>query len=121
MGAPHPPLCPPQNALLRLLTAKERERARAAFLALDQDSDGFIGEGECRQAQHAWFRKHHKETPSCNIRYRDTRPGVAATSPPRRPRKGPTSPSTEPQPCPLWVHRAPSPPPRRHHLGCGEQ
>ncbi|KFP22960.1 Protein KIAA1045, partial [Egretta garzetta] len=57
----------PQNALLRLLTAKERERARAAFLALDQDSDGFIGEGECRRARHAWFRKHQKETPSCNV------------------------------------------------------
>ncbi|KFV75860.1 Protein KIAA1045, partial [Dryobates pubescens] len=57
----------PQNALLRLLTAKERERARAAFLALDQDSDGLIGEGECRRARHAWFRKHQKETPSCNV------------------------------------------------------
>ncbi|NWS58210.1 PHF24 protein, partial [Chunga burmeisteri] len=57
----------PQNALLRLLTAKERERARVAFLALDQDSDGFIREGECRRAQHAWFRKHQKETPSCNV------------------------------------------------------
>ncbi|XP_029861504.1 PHD finger protein 24 [Aquila chrysaetos chrysaetos] len=57
----------PQNALLRLLTAKERERARAAFLALDQDSDGFIGEGESRRARHAWFRKHQKETPSCNV------------------------------------------------------
>ncbi|XP_054254312.1 PHD finger protein 24 [Indicator indicator] len=57
----------PQNALLRLLTAKERERARAAFLALDQDSDGFIGEGECRRARHAWFHKHQKETPSCNV------------------------------------------------------
>ncbi|NXH22596.1 PHF24 protein, partial [Bucco capensis] len=57
----------PQNALLRLLTAKERERARAAFLALDQDSDGFIGEGECHRARHTWFRKHQKETPSCNV------------------------------------------------------
>ncbi|XP_009286529.1 PREDICTED: PHD finger protein 24 [Aptenodytes forsteri] len=58
----------PQNALLRLLTAKGRERARAAFLALDQDGDGFVGEGECRRARHAWFRKHQKETPSCNVR-----------------------------------------------------
>ncbi|NXT18130.1 PHF24 protein, partial [Syrrhaptes paradoxus] len=57
----------PQNALLRLLTAKERERARAAFLALDQDSDGFIGEGECHRARHTWFRKHQKEMPSCNV------------------------------------------------------
>ncbi|XP_075596691.1 PHD finger protein 24 isoform X1 [Balearica regulorum gibbericeps] len=58
---------PVPNALLRLLTAKERERARVAFLALDQDSDGFIGEGECRRARHAWFRKHQKEMPSCNV------------------------------------------------------
>ncbi|KAI6058469.1 PHD finger protein 24 [Aix galericulata] len=63
----------PQNSLLRLLTAKERERARAAFLALDQDGDGFIGEGECHKARHSWFRKHQKETPSCNVRYGDTR------------------------------------------------
>ncbi|NXJ15496.1 PHF24 protein, partial [Odontophorus gujanensis] len=57
----------PPNSLLRLLTVKERERARAAFLALDQDSNGFIGEGECHKAQHAWFRKHQKETPSCSV------------------------------------------------------
>ncbi|XP_010174506.1 PHD finger protein 24, partial [Antrostomus carolinensis] len=36
-------------------------------LALDQDSDGFIGESECRRARHTWFRKHQKETPSCNV------------------------------------------------------
>ncbi|XP_010220712.1 PREDICTED: protein KIAA1045-like, partial [Tinamus guttatus] len=57
----------PQNSLLRLLTAKERERARTAFLALDQDSDGFIRESECHKARHTWFRKHQKETPSCNV------------------------------------------------------
>ncbi|NXG56496.1 PHF24 protein, partial [Hemiprocne comata] len=57
----------PQNALLRLLTAKERERARTAFLALDQDGDGLIGEGECRRARHTWFRKHPKETASCSV------------------------------------------------------
>ncbi|XP_052526580.1 PHD finger protein 24 [Tympanuchus pallidicinctus] len=57
----------PPNSLLRLLTVKERERARAAFLALDQDGSGFIGEGECHKAQHAWFRKHQKETPSCSV------------------------------------------------------
>lgn len=72
---------PLQNALLRLLTAKERERARAAFLALDQDSDGFIGEGECRRARHTWFRKHQKETPSCNVRYGDTRSGAGGDIP----------------------------------------
>ncbi|XP_067399648.1 PHD finger protein 24 [Emydura macquarii macquarii] len=57
----------PQNSLLRLLTAKERERARATFLPLSQDSNGLISEGECRKAQHTWFRKHQKETPSCNV------------------------------------------------------
>ncbi|NWH52377.1 PHF24 protein, partial [Fregata magnificens] len=57
----------PQNALLQLLTAKEREQVQEAFLALDQDSDGFIREGKCQWARHAWFRKHQKETPSCNV------------------------------------------------------
>ncbi|NWX22159.1 PHF24 protein, partial [Aegotheles bennettii] len=57
----------PQNALLRLLTAKERERARTTFMALDQDGDGLIGESECRRARHTWFRKHLKETPSCSV------------------------------------------------------
>ncbi|XP_043393621.1 PHD finger protein 24-like isoform X2 [Chelonia mydas] len=57
----------PQNSLLRLLTAKERERARATFLPLNQDGQGLISEGECRRAQHTWFRKHQKEAPSCNV------------------------------------------------------
>uniref|UniRef100_A0A8B9E613 KIAA1045 RING finger domain-containing protein n=1 Tax=Anser cygnoides TaxID=8845 RepID=A0A8B9E613_ANSCY len=57
----------PQNSLLRLLTAKECEWACVAFPALDQDSDGFIGENECHKTRHAWFRKHQKETPSCNV------------------------------------------------------
>ncbi|XP_026517094.1 PHD finger protein 24 [Terrapene carolina triunguis] len=55
------------NSLLRLLTAKERERARAAFLPLHQDSQGLISQSECRKAQHTWFRKHQKEAPSCNV------------------------------------------------------
>ncbi|XP_066473697.1 PHD finger protein 24 [Tiliqua scincoides] len=56
-----------QNSLLRLLTVKERERARGAFLALDPHRDGLIGEAECRRAQHTWFHKRHKETPSCSV------------------------------------------------------
>ncbi|KAM8961627.1 PHD finger protein 24 [Pelodytes ibericus] len=56
-----------QNSLLRLLTAKERERARTTFLGLDQDSDRLIGGSECRRAQHGWFRKQSKETASCNV------------------------------------------------------
>ncbi|XP_062984793.1 PHD finger protein 24 [Elgaria multicarinata webbii] len=56
-----------QNALLHLLTGKERERARATFLALDQHQDGLISEVESRRTQHTWFRKRHKETPSCNV------------------------------------------------------
>uniref|UniRef100_A0A8B9C0C5 PHD finger protein 24 n=1 Tax=Anser brachyrhynchus TaxID=132585 RepID=A0A8B9C0C5_9AVES len=66
MSAPCSPLRP-QNSLLRLLTAKECEWACVAFPALDQDSDGFIGENECHKTRHAWFRKHQKETPSCNV------------------------------------------------------
>uniref|UniRef100_A0A8C0APD7 Uncharacterized protein n=1 Tax=Buteo japonicus TaxID=224669 RepID=A0A8C0APD7_9AVES len=57
----------PQNALLWLLTAKVQEQMWVAFLALDQDSNSFIREGECHQAQHTWFRKHQKETLSCNV------------------------------------------------------
>ncbi|XP_033020564.1 PHD finger protein 24 [Lacerta agilis] len=56
-----------QNALLRLLTGKERERARATFLSLDQHGDGLISEAESRRSQHTWFRKRHKEVPSCNV------------------------------------------------------
>uniref|UniRef100_A0A8D2Q746 PHD finger protein 24 n=1 Tax=Varanus komodoensis TaxID=61221 RepID=A0A8D2Q746_VARKO len=56
-----------QNALLRLLTAKERERARDAFLALDQHRDGLISAAESQHAQQTWFRKRHKEAPSCNV------------------------------------------------------
>ncbi|XP_041131062.1 PHD finger protein 24-like [Polyodon spathula] len=56
-----------KNSLVRLLTAKERERARAAFTALDQDKDGLITGGESKKAQHTWFRKHTKESQSCNV------------------------------------------------------
>ncbi|XP_036594654.1 PHD finger protein 24 [Trichosurus vulpecula] len=55
----------PQNSLLRLLTVKERERARTAFLA--QGIGGYISETECRRAQHIWFRKRPSEAPSCNV------------------------------------------------------
>ncbi|XP_044148534.1 PHD finger protein 24 [Bufo gargarizans] len=56
-----------QNSLLRLLSVKERERARATFLTLDQDNDGLITGSECRRAQHGWFRKQSKEAASCNV------------------------------------------------------
>ncbi|CAH2297295.1 PHD finger 24 [Pelobates cultripes] len=56
-----------QNSLLRLLTPKERERARTTFVSLDQDSDRLIGSSECRRVQHSWFRKQSKETASCNV------------------------------------------------------
>ncbi|XP_019387423.1 PREDICTED: PHD finger protein 24 [Crocodylus porosus] len=57
----------PQNSLLHLLTAKERERARVAFLALPRDPDGRVSQAECRRAQLAWFRKHPPDAPSCNV------------------------------------------------------
>ncbi|XP_006026626.1 PHD finger protein 24 [Alligator sinensis] len=57
----------PQNSLLHLLTAKERERARTAFLALPRDPDGRVSQAECRRAQLAWFRKHPPDAPSCNV------------------------------------------------------
>ncbi|XP_073536449.1 PHD finger protein 24 isoform X1 [Phyllobates terribilis] len=56
-----------QNSLLRLLSVKEQERARAMFLTLDQDNDGLITGSECRKAQHGWFRKQSKEVASCNV------------------------------------------------------
>nr|XP_033773228.1 PHD finger protein 24 isoform X1 [Geotrypetes seraphini] len=56
-----------QNSLLRLLSTKERERARAAFKSLDLDNDGLICGSECRKACQVWFRKQPKETPSCNV------------------------------------------------------
>ncbi|XP_063312778.1 PHD finger protein 24 [Pelobates fuscus] len=56
-----------QNSLLRLLTPKERERARTTFVSLDQDSDRLIGSSECRRVQHSWFCKQSKETASCNV------------------------------------------------------
>uniref|UniRef100_H3CAA9 PHD finger protein 24 n=1 Tax=Tetraodon nigroviridis TaxID=99883 RepID=H3CAA9_TETNG len=56
-----------ENSLVRLLTAKERDTARAAFLKLDQDKDGLINRAECRQAQHTWFQKLNKDSQSCNV------------------------------------------------------
>ncbi|XP_056146671.1 PHD finger protein 24 [Lampris incognitus] len=58
----------PENSLVRLLTAKERDAARAAFLGLDLDDDGVITGAECRQAQQSWFHKLSKEPQSCNVR-----------------------------------------------------
>ncbi|KAG7476522.1 hypothetical protein MATL_G00083920 [Megalops atlanticus] len=56
-----------ENSLVRLLTAKERERVRSVFLGLDQDKDGLITGGEARRAQQSWFQKHTKESQSCNV------------------------------------------------------
>ncbi|KAJ8414849.1 hypothetical protein AAFF_G00023720 [Aldrovandia affinis] len=56
-----------ENSLVRLLTAKEREKARSIFLGLDQDRDGLITGGEARRAQQSWFQKHSKESQSCNV------------------------------------------------------
>ncbi|XP_063808014.1 PHD finger protein 24-like, partial [Pseudophryne corroboree] len=55
------------NSLLRQLSAKERERACATFLSLDQDNDRLIVSSECKRAQHGWFRKQSKEAVSCNV------------------------------------------------------
>ncbi|XP_062870474.1 PHD finger protein 24 [Trichomycterus rosablanca] len=57
-----------ENSLVRLLTAKERDRARALFQSLDQDKDGAITAGESRRAQTSWFHKHSKEPQSCSVR-----------------------------------------------------
>ncbi|XP_026153829.1 PHD finger protein 24 [Mastacembelus armatus] len=56
-----------ENSLVRLLTAKERDKARSVFLGLDLDKDGVITRAECRQAQQSWFHKLNKDSQSCNV------------------------------------------------------
>ncbi|XP_055369506.1 PHD finger protein 24 isoform X1 [Betta splendens] len=56
-----------ENSLVRLLTAKERDKARSVFLALNRDKDGTITRAECRQAQTSWFHKLNKDSQSCNV------------------------------------------------------
>ncbi|XP_053425827.1 PHD finger protein 24 isoform X2 [Nycticebus coucang] len=68
----------PQNSLLRLLTVKERERARATFLALG--SGNAISEAECGRAQHSWFCKRLTEAPSCSVSISHVGP-IADSSP----------------------------------------
>lgn len=58
-----------QHSLVRILTAKERDRARAVFQSLDQDKDGIITVGEAKRAQTSWFYKINKESQSCNVRW----------------------------------------------------
>ncbi|XP_013929127.1 PREDICTED: protein KIAA1045 homolog [Thamnophis sirtalis] len=53
-----------QEGLLHLLTGKERERAREAFLALNRQGDGLISQEQSRRSQHAWFRKRPPGVPS---------------------------------------------------------
>ncbi|XP_056323295.1 PHD finger protein 24 isoform X1 [Danio aesculapii] len=57
-----------ENSLVRILTAKERDRARALFQSIDQDKDAIITAGEARKAQTSWFQKTNKESQSCNVR-----------------------------------------------------
>lgn len=57
-----------QNSLVRVLTAKERDKARSVFLGLDLDKDGLITRAECRQAQQSWFHNLNKDSQSCNVR-----------------------------------------------------
>ncbi|XP_029693585.1 PHD finger protein 24 isoform X2 [Takifugu rubripes] len=56
-----------ENSLVRLLTAKERDTARTAFLNLDQDKDGLVTRAECRQAQQSWFHTLSKDSQCCNV------------------------------------------------------
>ncbi|XP_058528568.1 PHD finger protein 24 [Ochotona princeps] len=68
----------PQNSLLRLLTSKERERARATFLA--RGSGNTISEAECRHAQHSWFCKRLTQPASCSVSVSHVGP-IADSSP----------------------------------------
>ncbi|XP_015262294.1 PREDICTED: PHD finger protein 24 [Gekko japonicus] len=51
----------------RLGRRNTSSRARATFRALDLHGDGLLSEAECRHTQHTWFRKRHKEAPSCSV------------------------------------------------------
>lgn len=55
--------------MVRLLTAKERNKARSVFLGLDMDKDGMITRAEYRQAQQSWFHNLNKDSQSCNVRW----------------------------------------------------
>ncbi|XP_028634972.1 PHD finger protein 24 [Grammomys surdaster] len=69
----------PQNSLLRLLTVKERERARATFLARGRGST--ISEAECHHARHSWFCKRLVEAPSCSVSISHVGPIADSSSP----------------------------------------
>ncbi|XP_073334805.1 PHD finger protein 24 [Pagrus major] len=56
-----------ENSLVRLMTGKERDKARSVFLGLALDKDGVISRAECRQAQQSWFQKLNKDSQSCNV------------------------------------------------------
>ncbi|XP_028319253.1 PHD finger protein 24 isoform X2 [Gouania willdenowi] len=56
-----------ENSLVRLLTAKERDKARTVFQGLTEDKDGVITKADCRQAQQSWFHKLNKDSQFCNV------------------------------------------------------
>lgn len=56
-----------ENSLVRLLSGKERDKARNIFQSLVLDEDGVITQGESRQAQQSWFQKGSKDSESCNV------------------------------------------------------
>ncbi|XP_078286727.1 PHD finger protein 24-like [Rhinoraja longicauda] len=56
-----------RNSLLRLLTAKERERARGVFLSLERSPQDLVSAADCRRAQHTWFIKPAEEVQSCSV------------------------------------------------------
>lgn len=56
-----------ENSLVRLLTPKERDRARAVFLGLNVDKDGGVSAAESRLAQQSWFHKLSRDSQSCNV------------------------------------------------------
>ncbi|XP_010875994.2 PHD finger protein 24 isoform X1 [Esox lucius] len=56
------------NSLVRLLSAKERDRVRSLFIGLDLDKDGLVTGAQTRLAQQSWFQKKSKESQSCNVR-----------------------------------------------------
>ncbi|XP_015685143.1 PHD finger protein 24 [Protobothrops mucrosquamatus] len=69
-----------QEGLLGLLTGKERERAREAFLTLDHHGEGRISQKESQRSHHTWFRKQHPGAPPSIARVSQVEPVSESSS-----------------------------------------
>ncbi|XP_070792131.1 PHD finger protein 24 [Pituophis catenifer annectens] len=91
-----------QEGLLHLLTGKERERAREAFLALNQQGDGLISQDQSRHSQHAWFRKRHPGAASSSASASQAEPVSEGSSQKQEDKKLPGEEPGEPSRTVTW-------------------